>query len=149
MIGDTTAIVLRCKKCTSPVYSRGVLVGSVLWEGCDVVCWLAIILVRQFRRRVHTGALTLLYLLVCSKFYELSLLCEINMYRDTHRRVQVYSTPGRRRMCRRRTARLELLDFLRTLLAGKLKIRTNLERRSSTVHSGYQTCALRCFHDRR
>ena len=43
---------------------------------------------------------------------------------------------------------LEFLDFLRTFLAEKLKIRTNLERRSSTVHSGYKTCALHCFHDR-
>ena len=54
-----------------------------------------------------------------------------------------YSTPG----CQR-TARLEFLDFLRTFLAGKLKIRTKLERRSSTPHSGYKT-AVHCFHDRR
>ena len=60
-----------------------------------------------------------------------------------------YSTPGRRRTCRQRTARLEFLDFLRTFLAGKLKIRTNLERRTSTVHSGHETCALHCFNDRR
>ena len=30
-------------------------------------------------------------------------------------------------------------------MAGNLKIRTDLERRGSTVHLEYKTCALHCF----
>ena len=49
-------------------------------------------------------------------------------------------TPGRQR-----TARLEFLEFLRTFLAGKLKIRTNLERRSSTAHSSVKRMHCTAF----
>ena len=31
----------------------------------------------------------------------------------------------------------------------KLEIRTDLERHSSKAHSGYKTCPLHCFHDRK
>ena len=57
--------------------------------------------------------------------------------------------PGTEERVDEASTRLEFPDFFRTCVAENLKIRTDLERHSPRVYSGYKTYALHCFHGHR